>query len=212
MESRRSIDELINEGYQVHIGDYINKGVEIFKQNIGGFIGFILLVFLINLVLGFIPIIGGLASIAISGPLGVGIFIVSAKIMKEEPYEFGDFFKGFNFFLPLLLASLVVGILVVLGMILLIIPGIYLAIAYTFTNMLIVERRMEFWEAMETSRKIVTKSWFPIFGLILLLGLLNLLGMIALCIGILVTAPITSCAMAAAYDDIIGIESTDFEG
>ena len=65
---------------------------------------------------------------------------------------------------------------------------------------------MDFWQAMETSRKLVRKEWLGIFGLILVLGIINLLGVLAFGAGVLFTLPITYCAMYVAFRDIVGLK------
>jgi hypothetical protein len=49
----------------------------------------------------------------------------------------------------------------------LIIPGVYLAVAWIFSVPLVADKRLEFWSAMELSRKVVTRVWFPILGLMI---------------------------------------------
>lgn len=66
---------------------------------------------------------------------------------------------------------------------------------------------MDFWEAMEASRKIVSKEWFSIFGFIIVLGLINLCGFLCLGVGLLFTVPMTSCAAYAAYADVVGVDA-----
>jgi hypothetical protein len=197
-------EKLIAEGYEFKFGEYINKGFDLFKKNAGGFIGYLLIVIVISCVLAFIPILGSLASLVISPALYAGFFIVGKKILHDEPYEFGDFFKGFNYLLHLFLGNLIMGIFVAIGIILLIIPGIYLGVAYAWIAMFIVFAGKEFWPAMELSRKVITKKWFSFFGFFIVLGLINIAGLIALGIGILVTAPATILAVFAAFHDIVG--------
>ena len=117
-----------------------------------------------------------------------------------------QFFKGFDFFVQLLLYSLITGIFVFVGLILLIIPGIYLAVAYTFVPLFIVFGKMEFWDGMEFSRKLITKKWWNIFGFLILLMLINIAGTLAFFVGLLFTIPLTYCAIYAAFDDIVGAE------
>lgn len=93
---------------------------------------------------------------------------------------------------------------------LLIIPGIYLAIGYMLTTFLIIDHRMEFWQAMETSRKIVTKNWFAFFVFAIVLALINVLGTLALGVGLLVSAPVSACAAAIAYKEIVGLNSSEW--
>ena len=108
--------------------------------------------------------------------------------------------------LQLFLGSLIGRILTGLAMFLLIIPGIYLAVAFSFASMIIVFANKEFWPALDASRKIITKKWFSFLGFFIVLGLINVLGAIALGIGLLFTIPITYCAIYAAYENIIGTE------
>jgi len=58
---------------------------------------------------------------------------------------------------------------------------------------------------METSRKLVGKEWFSIFGFLFVLVCINMLGAMALGIGLLFTVPFSYCAIYAAFDDIIGV-------
>ena len=199
---KEKTEHLIAQGYETDAGSYIRRGWDIFQDNIGIFIAYTLVTILISVAAAFIPF----GSILVAGPLTAGFYIVANKISKGEPYEFGTFFKGFDYFLPLLLYSLISGIFVALGLVALIIPGIYLAVGYTFAPLFIVFAKMEFWDGMEFSRKLVTKRWWDIFGLVLLLMLINLVGALAFLVGLLFTIPLSCCAIYAAFEDIIGTE------
>jgi uncharacterized membrane protein len=203
-------DRLIGEDYHLNSSDYIRKGWEMFKGNIGEFIGFTLIVFAVSAVSSKMEAFGSLLFSSLAAPLYAGYTIAAFRILSGQPLQFGDFFKGFNYFLPLFLASFASGLLVGVGFVLLIIPGIYLAIGYMLTTFLVIDHRMEFWQAMETSRKIVTKNWFSFFGFALLLGLVNLLGALALGVGLLVSIPVTACAAAVAYKEIVGLNSAEW--
>jgi uncharacterized membrane protein len=203
-------DRLIDNGYELNASEYVQKGWKMFKEHTGEFIGFTLLTFAISIVSAKLAIFGSMLFSALAAPLYAGYGIAAFQIISGQPFQFSDFFKGFNYFLPLFLASLASGIIVSVGFVLLIIPGIYLAIGYMLTTFLIIDYRMEFWQAMETSRKIVTKNWFAFFVFALVLFLVNLLGMLALGIGMLVSIPITSCAAAIAYKEIVRLYSAEW--
>jgi hypothetical protein len=194
------------------LGNYIKIGWDLFKQYPGGFVGFALVNGVIHLVLHAIPRLSWLASAAISPPLFLGNFIVSAKLLQRQTPAFRDFFAGFNFFWPLFLLSLVISVLISLGLILLIIPGVYLMVGYFFASPLVVDRRLDFWPAMELSRRTVNPLWFGCFAFMLLLTVINLAGMALLGLGLLVTIPLTFCALTAAYADIFGFQSDYTQG
>ncbi|ASQ91217.1 hypothetical protein CHL67_10110 [Prosthecochloris sp. GSB1] len=200
-------EKLIADGYEVNLSDCLREGWEIFRSRAGEFMAYTLIIALVTGMLSQLDGIGSLLSSLISAPLYAGYFVYLLMLFEGRDVRFGDFFKGFDYFLPLLFAGFVSGFLVLVGTLLLILPGIYLAVGYFFTTMLIVDYRMDFWQAMETSRKIVTKNWFSIFVFALVLFALNVLGGLALLIGLFVTVPLSFCAAAVAYRDIVGLHS-----
>jgi len=189
---------LIESGYVFRMGDYINRGWEIFKQYPGGFIGFGFLSILLGGVGGMVPFVG----VGVMYSLTAGYFIVADKIAKGESYEFGDFFKGFDHFLQLMIAGVLIQVFAGVGILLLIIPGIYLAVAYSMVVPLIVLGKLEFWPAMEVSRKVISRNWWMFFLFGIVTGILASLGIIALIIGILITLPLYYTMAYAAYEDI----------
>lgn len=215
--SERNVDSIVQQGYTVKIGDYIQRGWGIMQQNLGGFIGFTVILVLISMIPAVLPAVlgerlGPLASLAvniISPVLMAGFLIVAFKILKQQATSFNDFFQGFNNFLPIFLTSLLVGIFVFLGFLVLILPGIFLAVAYAFSIPFVVGRRFDFWEAMESSRKVISKNWFSMFGFLFVLFLLNLVGALLLGVGLLFTIPLSYCAIAVAFDDIVGLPVSD---
>lgn len=84
------------------------------------------------------------------------------------------------------------------------IPATYLSVNWIFTLPLIIDKQMGFWTAMKTSWKIVHKHWFHIFGLTILIGLINLAGFCACCVGLLASFPLSVAALMFAYEDIFG--------
>ena len=84
------------------------------------------------------------------------------------------------------------------------IPVTYLGVCWKFTLPLIIDREMDFWTAMKTSFKRVNRHWWQVFGLVILLGLLNLAGFLACCIGILFTLPVSFAALMYAYETLFG--------
>jgi hypothetical protein len=203
-------DRQLNAPCTLNVQDYIKQGWEMFKEHVGEFVGFTLIIFVASAVSSKSSFAGSFVFSAVISSLSAGYGIAAFRLLSGQQIEFADFFKGFNYFLPLFLASLAGCFLVSIGFFLLIIPGIYLAVAYMFSTFLIVDYRMEFWQAMETSRSIISRNWFAFFGFSFALFAVNLLGVLALGVGLLVTIPVTACAAAVAYKDIIGLYSTEW--
>ena len=96
-------------------------------------------------------------------------------------------------------ASLLVGLIVVVGIILLIVPGIIWALRYMFVPYLVIDRKLGVMAALRESSRITLGHKWQLLGLVVVLGLLNILGLLALVVGLLVTVPVTMLAVAHAY-------------
>ncbi|MBK7635572.1 MAG: hypothetical protein IPJ13_15815 [Saprospiraceae bacterium] len=107
MSGRNMIPNAISYGYEFKISDYISRGFKIFKDNPGGFIGFVILFFIISIVIQMIPLLGFLIAIIVSPPLSVGIAIASHKQENDGDMAFGNFFKGFDYIGQLIVAKII---------------------------------------------------------------------------------------------------------
>jgi len=97
------------------------------------------------------------------------------------------------------IATFLVGVSVVAGFILLIIPGIILILMLAFVKYIVIDRGLGPIEAMKESARITKgQRWELLLFFLALLGL-NVLGVLALFIGLLVTGPISMLALAHAY-------------
>ena len=88
---------------------------------------------------------------------------------------------------------------------LLLIPVIYLSVGYIYTILFVLFYNAEPWEAMEASRKVVTKNWFIIFIFGFVVGIIVMLGIIGFGIGIIITMPIAFIAIYVSFADITNL-------
>ncbi len=95
-------------------------------------------------------------------------------------------------------------LMVIAGYGLMILPAVYLGTAWIYSLPLAMDRQIGFWQAMETSRKMVNKHWFQVFFFVLVVGIVGELGLIACCVGALFTVPLAFTIHAAGYDHIFG--------
>lgn len=101
-----------------------------------------------------------------------------------------------------LAANILVGLIVLAGLILLVIPGIIAALGLMFTKYLVIDRNLGPVEALKESWRIAKKHLFSLFLLILAVLVLNIAGAIALGVGLLVTVPITMLVMVHVYREL----------
>jgi uncharacterized membrane protein len=176
----------------VQIGKWLNQGWDWFVADLG-----------INVLMGllsavFLSFTFGL----VAGPVAAGLALAGLRRAQRGQVEVQDFFDGFRYFLPALLSSLLIAALVAFGFIFLIIPGLVILAMYVFTFHFLAAGTPDFWRAMESSRQLVARDYFGFTLFVVLLGVLNLLGLFFLYVGVLVTLPVTSLALTAAFLDL----------
>jgi len=192
--------DLIARAPQLPIGEMIGRGWELLKANFWPLVGVTALVMIVQGVCNVIPLLGYVCGLLLTAVFYGGLYYYYLKRLRGQPAELGDAFSGFTLaFVPLMLGGLVSSLLTGLGFICLLIPGIYLAVAWSFTVPLIIDQKLEFWTAMEVSRRVVTAQWWRMFGLLILAFLVGIAGVLGCGIGVFVTLPISFGAITAAY-------------
>ena len=88
------------------------------------------------------------------------------------------------------------------------IPATYLSVCWKFTLPLIVDRQMDFGAAMKASWKMVNRHWWQVFGLVILISLVNVAGLCACCVGLLFSIPVGFAALMIAYETIFNAEKS----
>ena len=142
-------------------------------------------------------------------PLGVGLGLLGIRRAAGKETPVSTLWAPYSHALPLIVMFVLMAVLIVAGFFLLVLPGIYLSIAYSFSPYLIVEKNMGVWEALETSRKAITEYWWRYFGLMLVALLLIIIGSIPLLIGLLWVLPIIAIATGEVFAKTFGSPETE---
>ncbi|HGM8523563.1 TPA: hypothetical protein ACKQNM_005361 [Pseudomonas aeruginosa] len=201
--------------YDFRIGDVISEA----WAKIKGVKGILIGAFILTLLFGGIglmseadPIafavgqmIASLVATAVGYPFFTGLTMIGIRRAADQPATFNEMFNYFGMLVPLLLTGLLMMLMVYVGFFLLIIPGLYLSVAYMLALPLVAERGLTPWQALETSRKAISRHWFKVFGLLLVLSLLMLVSMIPLFIGLIWTGPLFVVSMGILYRTIFGV-------
>ena len=132
-------------------------------------------------------------------PLGIGLGLLGIRRAAGKDTPLSTLWEPYSQLIPLIVMLVLMGLLIVGGFFLLVLPGIYLAVAYSFAPYLIVEKNMGVWEALETSRKAITTCWWRYFGLLLIAVLLCIVGTIPLFIGLIWVLPIMAIAIGEVF-------------
>ncbi len=221
-----SIEQALARGYDFGIGALIGEAWAKVKGTkgiiIGGFLVFYVVLLAATFILGGIvgvfgalsdnlvavvvgEVLVSLLASALAYPFMAGINMVGIRRAADQPISFNEIFSHFGRTVPLIITAVVMMLLIYLGMLLLLLPGIYLAVAYLLAIPLVVERGLSPWQALEASRKAISQHWFKVFGLFLLLGVIVILSAIPLGIGLVWSIPLMVVAMGVLYRTIFGV-------
>jgi len=153
--------------------------------------------FLIN------TLVGWLAS-PVTLPLSLGVLLLGYARANDEVLAIDTIFNYYVYVWSLVFASLLITLFTYVGFALLLIPGIYLSVAYTFVLPLIIDKKLGIWGAMEVSRQAVTHSWWTIAGVNGTLVVLVALSAIPMGVGLIWTIPLMMIAQGVMYRKIFG--------
>lgn len=157
----------------------------------------------LKIIASLLGLVSGILSMLFQGVFYAGFYYFILRIMRGETPAVLDVFGGFKRnFVQLMLGGVVMSLLIGLGLILCILPGIYLGVSYIFALPLIIDKEMGFWDAMELSRQTVGKHFFWVLLFLIAVIFVTLLGLIGCIVGIFFTIPIAAAALLYAYEDI----------
>lgn len=108
--------------------------------------------------------------------------------------------QDFIGFLKYIAVSLIIFAMVVIGLILLVVPGIYLALKYGFAPMFIIDKGVGISESLRLSAEMMKDRKFSLLVWCVLYAVINFVGLLLLGLGVLVTVPLTMLASVVLYN------------
>lgn len=206
-------------GDRIDIGRYLNEAWQLFLENPALLVGGFAIVFLI-LLLSAITVVGPLILV---GPLMVGYYAIIHKLRNGQDAEFGELFAGFSDFSRTCIAGLLVVLVFIVGAAIELIAGMILnglpCIGQILSLILSVGVSLVVAAlTMFVLPRVTVSSAAPVDALsenisfaqrfmtpaVLLAAVhigLSLLGSALCIVGLLITMPIASAFVMAAYDD-----------
>lgn len=188
--------------YEVRIGKYLQTAWENFLKAPEIFIFFTLGLMAAFWLFSRLPLVGSLLSFLISALAVPAYFLLAEQVRREGKASFPELKKLAPLLPQLLVVFILKSVLITLGLFLLIIPGIYAALAFTFAELFVCLEGKTFWDAMESSRRLVNKNFVGILGLAVVGILLFLTGALLVGVGLLAALPICALLLHAAFHDI----------
>ncbi len=162
----------------------------------------------VMLSLALASLVAAILRIGIQNLTSIGFTQIQLNILDKKPTGIGLLFNSENVFWRYLGTSIVYGLIILGGLILLIVPGIIWALKYQFALPLVIDKKMTLSESISKSGQITKgyKGW--LLGFALVLGLINIAGFLALGVGLLFTIPLTAMSQIWVYRKLLGVSNS----
>jgi hypothetical protein len=199
------------------IGDAVGFGWDTMKNNVGFFVLAVLIMWIAAAIPGglqspfymtrgaaaVVGVLFGLLSIVVGVFVNLAQIRISLRFCSGETADFEDLYNQYPKFVDMLIGTILYGLIVLAGFILLIIPGIYWAIRYHFYGYLILDQDMKPVDAIKRSGELTRGVWWHLLGFWIVMWALAMLGFILCCVGALFTTPIIMVSIAYVYRTLL---------
>lgn len=153
------------------------------------------------------PIAGFIVSLIswlVDTAVTIGLITISLKYLRSNNASFQDALAHKDKYIKYLLGSIYYSVIVLVGIILLIVPGVIWALRYQFYGYLILDQGLSVKEALAKSKELTQGKLWQLFLFSLALVGVNLLGVLVLGIGLLISVPVSLLAVATVYQKLSG--------
>ena len=137
--------------------------------------------------------------IIVLGPISYGVNWIFLKAARNEPFKTYDMFMAFQNIWNAVIANVLVSIIIVIGIVLLIVPGIIFACRLAFVPFLVMDQKLEPIEAIKKSWEMTQGYGWTIFAMAIMSFFIAIAGLICLGVGILPAIIWIESAFASLY-------------
>jgi uncharacterized membrane protein len=173
------------------------------KGKWGLVIGAMLVFFIINIVISYLPKVGLISGYIIGGPFALGWAGFILSVSRDQSAKLSQIFQGFNNFGTAFLAYFLSALFMVLWSLLLIVPGIIAGFSYSLTFYVLADdNSIRARDAIAKSKKMMYGYKWQAFRLVLRFLALSLLGILTLGIGFIWLLPYMYVGWAKFYEHV----------
>lgn len=171
---------------------------DIFRENMGLVFGIVAVQILVLMAAAFIPIL----PLIIGGPLQCGAYYAILKIVRGEEVEVKNVFDGFQEFGRTLGVYWAYALVVGVGLLLLLIPGLILGLGLWPAFFLVMDERYGIGDTLQEAWEMTKGHKWSLLVIYIAIAALMLVGLLAFVIGILFAVVFAYVVGAVAYDEL----------
>lgn len=200
-------------GVAFNVGDAVNYGWTAYWKNVGPMLGITVVIFAVQFILSalldstsstvgqvLLQVIGALIGIILT----MGLFRASLAVCEGGQPSLAMLGNTDGFF-NYLIAGILFYLGFALGLVFLIVPGVIFALVFFYFGYAVVQQPdLGAFDALKRSADITRGYRWQLLGLCILLLLINIVGLLALCVGVLFTYGISAIAVAYSYKVLSG--------
>lgn len=146
-----------------------------------------------------LAILGFAYTLLLAWPIQYGVYFAHLKAARGDQLKVKDMFEVFKNYLNAVLANILVVVIICIGLILFIVPGIIFGCKLAFVPYLVVDRKMEVIEAVKESWRMTSGYAWKVFFIGLLAIPIAIAGLVCFCVGIIPAIMWISLAFASLY-------------
>jgi hypothetical protein len=148
-------------------------------------------------------------SILFSDPLEYGVQYAFLKVSRNEPIQVKDMFYFTKNYWNTVFANLLTSIIIIVGFLFCIIPGILFACKFAFVSYLVVDKKLDAVAALKESWRMTTGYSLTIFTIGLLAFFICIGGLILCGIGIVFSIIWIKLTFASLYHSVSSLEAKE---
>ncbi len=150
-----------------------------------------------------ILVLGYLVLLVVAATISSAQYVGLLGIADGQPTTIGSFFKP-RYIGPMILLTLIVGVLVGIGSVFCVIPGLIVALFAIFAHAILVDRNLSPIDSIKASIDIVKANVGQVILVWLVAGLIGAAGVLACGVGVLVSVPVASLMVVYTYRRLSG--------
>lgn len=147
----------------------------------------------------FVALSNTIITIIIASIVQPGLIGIALKVVAGSAPRFDDLFSQTRVALKFFCGSFLYNVIVFVGLLLLVVPGVIWSLKFSFWQYALVDKNAGILESFHASSRMTAGYKKSLFVLYVYLGALNVLGILALGVGLFVTAPLTILVLARVY-------------